>query len=236
MGAKFLGVALFVLLLSACANKPQQSLSGIKPTEMNGPKGGSGIVVMGVSVRHPYQAGIFRLSRETIFFWIPYDRNNLKQINGAGIYYNLLCRDYDSTAQSCQKKFGIWEVPAGHYTIARAEAGVLDKKVPYNIARYQSVDITRKVINNTVFVEYSYAGDIDLRPNAPSFSVSEGEVVYVGDLIFDLNDGKTIEWFYDQDEAAARSFMDGSPIAARMVVSPWRRIDGAPARPAATGK
>jgi len=170
--------------------------------------------------------------------WIGYDPRDLSRTSAPSLDAVQPCSNFDRAAATCPTVYTAWTAPAGHYTLGWATTG-FNEIIPFNVARFDSVG--RQTASYSGFgsgytTGYQFSGPVELRPNAPAFSVWAGEVVYVGNVVFDLHGGKLIEWTYDEDMATAQAFIAGGKLAPTMTLRPWERIDGAPGRPAATGR
>jgi hypothetical protein len=72
--------------------------------------------------------------------------------------------------------------------------------------------------------------DAQVLPSTPHFHVSAGEIIYIGDLNFDIGHRAELYWSLSQNEKAARDFAAtaGSDAANRLIVRPVTHADGTP--------
>jgi hypothetical protein len=72
--------------------------------------------------------------------------------------------------------------------------------------------------------------DAGVQPFTPHFHVGAGEVVYIGDLNFDLDDPLGLDWSLGRNDAAARALAAtaGGDAATRITWRPITHVDGTP--------
>jgi hypothetical protein len=191
-----------------------------------------GIVIFGLSVTRgqPSNLGVYP---GVWGYWIAYDPTTGKRIGtdtwemntGSGIF---MADDMKSGATG----YRFFKLPPGDYAIGFMR------------------DVTNQVATNYMFVAGSLQqaynqyltgaradiGDPTLLPDAqvlpstPRFHVAAGEVIYIGDLNFDVGDRFGLHWSLSQSDAAARSFAAtaGADATARLIARPVMHVDGTP--------
>ncbi len=217
-----------LLLLAGCTTTPTPKVA-LSPADLD-PR--QGIVIYGLSVNGG-QPTILGVYPGVWGYWIAYDPATGKRIGkdswemntGSGIF---MADDMEHGATG----YRFFKLPPGDYAIGFMRD--ITNKVAVN---YMLVAGTLSQLYN----QYSTGaradiGDPTLKPDArvlpstPHFHVGAGEIVYIGDLHFDVGDRFGLRWSLGQNEAAARAFAAtaGADTAARMISRPITHVDGTP--------
>lgn len=112
--------------------------------------------------------------------------------------------------------YAAYELPAGSYAFGY----LLYDQIALSLADFK--DLRVWYANGAVY-RRDVSSEARLAPGTPRVSVRPGEVVYVGDIVFDFSNKKDIRWSIRNNEAGARGFLEGTDLARRMVSRPWTR-------------
>ena len=87
---------------------------------------------------------------------------------------------------------------------------------------------TQMAVDRGMIGEWIGSLEAHVQASTPEFKLAAGDVVYVGDLIFDVGTPAWLAWSMQRSDAAARSFLAPTGLAERIVVRPMQRADGSP--------
>ncbi len=219
-----------LLLLAACATAQPTPKVPLSAADLDPHQG---IVIFGLSVTGGQRTSL-GVYPGVWGYWIAYNRTTGKRVGketwgmntGSGIF---MADDMKHGAIG----YRFFKLPPGDYAIGFMR------------------DVTNQVATNYLFVagklEQFYlqqvstgsrveTGDPILQPDAtvlpstPRFHVDAGEIIYIGDLDFDVSDRFGLHWSVSQNDAAARAFAAtaGADAAGRMIWRPVAHVDGTP--------
>jgi len=219
-----------LLLLAGCTATATPKIP-LSPADLDPHEG---IVIYGLSVSggQPTSLGVYP---GVWGYWIAYDPATGKRIGkdswamktGNGIF---MADDMKSGATG----YRFLKLPPGDYAIGFMRD--ITNKVAVN---YMLVAGTLEQLYNQYLSgaraeigDPTLQADARVLPSTPRFHVGAGEIVYIGDLHFDVGDRFALRWSLDQNEAAARAFARtaGADAAARMISRPLMHVDGTPIR------
>jgi len=204
------------LLLEACTNSaaptPKVPLSSADLDSHQG------IVIYGLSITggQPNALGVYAGLK---VYWMAYDPGTGKQIGkdtwemstGNGVF---MAGDMENGNVG----YRFLKLRPGDYAIA-ATTG--------RYANYFFVGGTLRLPRSGIGAP-SMEPDVHVQAATPRFHVDAGDVIYIGDLDFDIGDHFELHWSLARNDAAARAFAAtaGADAAARMMVRPVMHVDG----------
>lgn len=213
-----------VLLLSGCAQVSSQKdllASDLDPSQ--------GVVIFGIALINNQING-YGFYPGLSGTWIVYDRASGRRIGKTAVDLDTGSgRFMASELQAGHTAYRFYKLPPGDYALAWVRYAVPPAEGPTNYLLMQGevTTVTSQSLTGAhVELGQSLSADARVYPTTPSFSVRANEIVYVGDLVFDVGRGSEIAWSLKVDEKAARAFVAASGAADRMIVRPIKRANG----------
>ncbi len=121
----------------------------------------------------------------------------------------------DPSAEACAGgvNYELYKLPAGDYAFAYL---LRDMKavLPVRLTGYRFYAFYG-------YIQRGLSGGT-LRADTPVLTLNPSDVIYAGDVIFDLAQKDNVTWTFGSTPAGARRFIDGTGLAGRMVERPWK--------------
>ncbi len=185
------------------------------------------VVIVGLSVVHPRtKHGILNLDYTFNAGWIAYNRATMRRVGKLMLSMTEPCAAIGNRVCDGGVDYFAYKISAGDYALSWVGQDKLA-----SMASFGEITQTTVTRANIKAVSWDFSEAALVLPTAPVFRVSPGEVVYVGDLTFDLISDGGITFSWKQDEAAARAWLtaneDSRTIAEKMVTRPLK-LAGSP--------
>jgi hypothetical protein len=216
--------AILALLLTAgCARLGTDTIAPISEKGPAAVAPDRSLVIIGVAMRNPV-AGPLWTNIGVHTRWMEFDPETRSRLGTMQVAARIGCAAaYPDPGCNGATQYFAYDLPPGSYTLAWVDHAA---GYDYSPARFAYVIRTesRGSVDDRIFSKRAEA-----RPEAPRFDARAGEVVYVGDVVFDFADKQRLKWAPALSEDGARRVAARLGVADRLVTRPWRRTDGGPA-------
>ena len=164
--------------------------------------------------------------------FVAFDKDTGMRSNKDFILVNERCgKGMKAERVICQSaQYLIFKVPPGSYALGWAtDAFGFAENRTNGLVSFSDLRPTLTFDETRIFTDVTMAEKVSVAPNSPIFSIGPDEVVYVGDLMIDVQN-QTAQTTTPANQEAARAVLGRSPLAQRLAARPMEVYAG----PAAT--